>query len=185
MMKKFLIGLYLVPILFISCNQENTEKQQYFPVYAFLTQQLNQLDSIPIAILKFRKENNITDTSIVDKKEFRKIVNGLLLSTLNDAEAMNDYHEEVIEDVQLNDIAITYTIEKESNPIKKIELHISPTTTLLKSLYVERFEKINAVQITRKILWTTGKQMLVASTFYSKDTQPKNITERFNWELPK
>ena len=184
MMKKFLISLCIAPILFLSCNQENTEKQQYFPVYDFLTQQLNQLDSIPIAILKFHNEDNKTDTSIVDKKKFRKIVNGLLLSTLKDDEAMNNYHEEVIEDVQLNNIAITYTTENESNPIGKIELHINPTTTLLKSLYVERFEKIESVQIKRKILWTTGKQMLVASTYYSKDIQPKNIIERFNWELP-
>lgn len=183
-MKKFLICLIIVPILLLSCNQENKEKQQYFPVNAFLNQQLNELDSTPIAILKFHNEGNKFDTSIVDKKEFRKIVNGLLISTLKDAEAMNNYHEEVIEDIQLNDIAITYTTEKETNPINKIELHISPTTTLLKSLYVERFEKIEAVQIKRKILWTTGKQLLVASTYYRKDTQPKYIIERFNWDLP-
>lgn len=183
-MKKFLISLYIVPFLFLSCNQENSEKQQYFPVNAFLTQQLNLLDSTPIAILKFHSENNKTDTSIVDKKEFRKIVNGLLLSILKDDESMNNYHEEVIEDLQLEDIAITYTTENDSNPINKIELHINPTTTQLKSMYVERFEKINAVQIKRKILWTTGKQLLVASTYYSKDNQPKNIIERFNWELP-
>lgn len=183
-MKKFLIGLHIVPFLFLSCNQENIKKQQYFPVYSFLTQQLNQLDSIPIAILKFHNENNNNDTSIVDKKVFRKMVNELLLSTLNNDESMNNYKEEVLEDTQLNDIAITYTTENASNPINKIELHISPTTTLLKSLYVERFEKKEGTQIRRKILWTTGKQLLVASTYYSNNNQLKNIIERFNWELP-
>ena len=184
-MNKGLFILILFSLAISACKgkKQEQEKKQYYPIYAFLEQELSVIDSLPVAILKYHQENQKFDTSITEKKEFRKITKGLLLNDLQDSESLNDYEETVIEDVQLDDIIISYSTEKKNKAINKIELHILPGSTKIKSLYAERRDEVGNTQIIRKILWTSGKQLLVSSSFYNKSGQETNMTDRFNWSL--
>lgn len=182
-------GPYILAFLclaIVSCEgtKLENEKKQYYPIDAFLERELSIIDSMPIAILKYHQEDQKSDTSIVEKKEFREIVRGLLLNELTNSASLNDYEETVLEDIQLDDIIIGYSTEKKNKAIKKIELHVRPGSSKIKSLYAERYDEIGNTQIVRKLLWTSNKQLLVASTFYSKIGPQKNITDRFNWSSP-
>jgi hypothetical protein len=181
MMLKTTIVFLFSSIIIISCKNKEQDKKQYYPVYAFIEQELKVLDSMPLAIFKVHEENNKIDTSIIEKKEFRKIVEGLMLNELSSAGALNDYEEMVLEDASIGDITISYTTDVENKSIPKIEIHINPATSKIKSLYAERIEKIDGTKITRKILWTAGKSMMVASTYNAEGTKSTDVTNRFIW----
>ena len=148
---------------------------------AFVQEELRSIDSLPIAVIGIREEKNKTDTTVISKDAFRKIADGLIGNNLKSADAMNEYTETVLEDLELKDITISYTADNKSIALTKIEIHVDPKTELVKSLYAERTDEINAIQIVRKILWTRGKQLLVSSTHYSKSVPATNTTDRFNW----
>ena len=180
MTKNLLILLLLITIQF-SCKENTHTKKQYYPVYAFLQQELNTIDSLPVAVIRIQEEDNKIDTAIITKADFRKIADGLIGNDVKNAEAINEYTETVYEDLDLKDITITYTTDQKSVAISKIEIHVDPITALVKSFYAERTDQMNATQIVRKILWTRGKQLLISSTHYSKSEVPKNMVTRFNW----
>ncbi len=180
-MTKSLLILLLLSTLQFSCQEKNGIKKQYYPVFAFIQEELRSIDSLPIAVIGIHEEENKTDTTVISKEAFRKIADGLIGNDLKSIEAMNEYTETVLEDLELKDITISYTADNNSIALSKIEIHVDPRTELVKSLYAERTDEINAIQIVRKILWTRGKQLLVSSSHYSKSLPAKNTTDRFNW----
>jgi len=180
-MTKNLLTLMIFIIIQFSCKENTNTKKQYYPVYAFLQQELNTIDSLPIAVTRIKEEDNKIDTAIITKADFRKIADGLIGNDVKDAEAINEYTETVYEDLDLKDFTITYTTDQKTVAISKIEIHVDPITALVKSFYAERTDEMNTTQIVRKILWTRGKQLLVSSTHYSKSEAPRNKVTRFNW----
>jgi hypothetical protein len=180
MLKTTLVFLFS-SIIIISCKNKEQDKKQYYPVYAFLEQELKLIDSMPLAVFKVHEENNKADTTLIEKKEFRKIVEGLMLNELSSASALNDYEEMVLEDASIGDITISYTTDVENKSIQKIDIHINPTSSKIKSLYAERIEEIDGTKIIRKILWMAEKSIMVASTYNIKGTKSKDVTDRFIW----
>lgn len=180
-MLKLIPVFLLFSIFAFSCKNNEQDKKQYYPVYAFVEQELYILDSMPLAIFKVHEEGNKTDTVIIEKKQFREIVSGLLLNDLKRADALNDYEEVVLEDVSIGDVTISYTTEKENKSIRKIDIHINPGSTKVKSLYAERTDMIDNTQIVRKIFWTAGKKLMVASTYRAMGDKSTDATDRFIW----
>jgi hypothetical protein len=177
-----LIPIFLFfSVVAVSCKNNEQDKKQYYPVYAFIEQELKAIDSMPLVIFKVHEEDSKIDTSIIEKKQFREIVSGLLLNELKGVDALNEYEEMVLEDVSIGDVTISYTTDNDDKSIKKIDIHINPGTSRIKSLYAERNEKIDETQITRKIFWTAGKKLMVASTYRAKGVKSKDVTDRFIW----
>jgi hypothetical protein len=83
----------------------------------------------------------------------------LLNIDLLEEKTANDYKELVLEDTDIDNIAITYTTDKKQYPIKQIQINIKTGTSLVKNIYVERIDELNEVTILRKILWNIKGSM--------------------------
>ncbi len=180
-MKSYIILVTLLIFLYSSCEQELPKS--YFPFKDYLENELNDIDSLPIAIFKFSSSKEKTDTSIIDKQEFRKIVTGLLVLDLQKEETSKTYKELVLEDTDIDNIAISYTTEEKENPIKQLQLNIKPGTTTLKNFYVERIDKINDITITRKILWSSKQSVTITSIYYKENKLQNQLTEKYSWSI--
>lgn len=180
-MKAYFSLLTLLFIAYSSCRQE--EPKSYFPFKEYLENELKEIDSLPIAIFKFSSTKENADTTIIDKQAFRKIVIGLLAIDLQNEEISKTYKELVLEDTDIDNIAISYTTEKKENPIKQLQLNIRPGTTTLKNFYVERLDKINDITITRKILWSTNQSVSITSIYYKKNQLQNQLTEKYSWSV--
>ena len=173
--------LICIFLLYSSCNQE--EPKSYFPFTQFLDNELKQIDSLPVAILKYSSTNDKEDTSIVDKKDFRKITTALLAIDLQNENISEAYKEQVLEDTDIKNISISYTTEKKQNPIKLLQLNIQSGTSSVKSFYVERTDNINDIIILRKILWSTEKSVTIASIYYKDKNIQEQLTEKYIWSI--
>jgi hypothetical protein len=178
---KLACSTFLLFLLFTSCN--NQEEKEYFPFKSFLENELNQIDSLPIAIFKYTNRNNQTDTSIIEKKQFRDLAVSLLNIDLLESNTANAYKELVLEDTDIDNIAISYSTDEDQYPIKQLQLNIRPGTSLVKNVYVERIDQANEITILRKILWSTKKGVTVTSIYYKDKIAQEQLTEKYSWSI--
>ncbi|MEY3059386.1 MAG: hypothetical protein RL000_738 [Bacteroidota bacterium] len=171
----------LLSVLFASCN--NQEVKEYFPFKSFLENELNQLDSLPVAIFKYTNRNNQPDTSIIEKKQFRDLAVSLLNIDLLESNTANAYKELVLEDTDIDNIAINYTTDEDQYPIKQLQLNIKPGTSMVKNVYAERIDQVNEITIIRKILWNTKKGVTITSIYYKDKIAQEWLTEKYSWSI--
>ncbi len=182
--------LYSILSLLILVSLQNScvnggENKNNFPVNSFLLQELAAIDSLPVAIFRTKESNGSSDTSIVEKKAFRRLSMGLLDMDLQENTNKKKYKELVLEDLQLGNISITYTTEDADAALKKLELNTNVGSNKIKSIFAERHEKAGDTLLIRKILWTTATEMMVNTCYYKKGQLLNNITERYNWTIGK
>jgi len=173
--------LLLLLTLLAACETE--KEKEYFPFQTFLQQELNQIDSLPVAIFKYSKRNDKTDTVIIEKKQFREITSALLNIDLLNKDNLDAYTELVLEDTDIDNINISYTTDNKKLPIKQLQLNIKPGTSLVKNFYVERMDQINDLNILRKILWTSQKGVTITSLYYQDNKLKEQLTEKYSWSI--
>jgi hypothetical protein len=173
--------LLLLLTLLAACETE--KEKEYFPFQTFLQQELNQIDSLPVAVFKYSKRNDKTDTVIIEKKQFREITSALLNINLLNKDNLDAYTELVLEDTDIDNINISYTTDNKTLPIKQLQLNIKPGTSLVKNFYVERMDQINDLKILRKILWTSQKGVTITSLYYQDNKLKEQLTEKYSWSI--
>jgi S-adenosylmethionine/arginine decarboxylase-like enzyme len=164
-----------------SCNRE--EPKEYFPFKSFLTNELNEIDSLPIAIFKFKVRNGKADTSIIEKNQFREIAISLLDLDLQEKKTIEAYKELVLEDTDIQNITIRYSTENQYYPIKQLQLNISTGTTIIKNFYAERLDKLDNIRIVRKILWSSRKDVSITSIYYKNNKIQDRFTEKYSLSI--
>lgn len=178
---KFL--MLVIVVFLVSCTNGNQTKE-YYPIDAWIDSELIEIDSLPVAITRYRTEDGHTDTTIYNKKDFRELANGLLKISLNEEHAKEQYEEMVLDEGDNTNISIIYTAADRSDlPLKKIQVNIKPGKTAPKSIYAERVDQLNDTRILRKIIWTSGKSLSVNSVYYQENKLTKTIREKFEWGL--
>jgi hypothetical protein len=173
--------LLLLLTLLAACETE--KEKEYFPFQTFLQQELNQIDSLPVAIFKYSKRNDKTDTVIIEKKQFREITSTLLNIDLLNKDNLDAYTELVLEDTDIDNINISYSTDNKKLPIKQLQLNIKPGTSVVKNFYVERMDQINDLNILRKILWTSQKGVTITSLYYQDNKLKEQLTEKYSWSI--
>ncbi len=172
----------IVAVLF-ACNIKQDSDPSYYPVVNFFTQEIAAIDTLPLAIFHVKIEKDHSDTSIFPKEEFRKMTNSFFIHELKEMNAENGFKETVIHDEQLKETTLSY-IKEDSNPgLFKIELHIRDGESIVHSVYMERIDKEKDLEISRKILWLAGKEMIVQSMAYSNGNAVENRSDRFRWSV--
>lgn len=166
--------------IFLSCKNKQESKQQFYPIRYFIEQELTVIDTFSLPIKRYYHDANRSDSSIIQPTELRDIVNELLLNSLSSVDALNNYEETTINDMNLDFITLSYTTTEKN--ITKIELHIDPKNEKIKSLYAEKTDSKKDSIVTKKILWTAGSQLLV-NTIFNTQNRISTITERYNWSL--
>jgi hypothetical protein len=174
---------FLLLLLTLLAACETAKEKEYFPFQTFLQQELNQIDSLPVAIFKYSKRNDKTDTVIIEKKQFREITSTLLNIDLLNKDNLDAYTELVLEDTDIDNINISYTTDDKKLPIKQLQLNIKPGTSLVKNFYVERMDQINDLNILRKILWTSQKGVTITSLYYQDNKLKEQLTEKYSWSI--
>lgn len=180
-MKAYLNLVFFAVYFLNSCNTE--QPKEYFPFKAFLTNELNEIDSLPIAVFKYQNRNGKTDTSIIEKEQFRKIATSLFELDLQEKKTIQAYKELVLEDTDIENIAIHYTTENQDYPIKQLQLNIKTGTSIVKNFYAERLDYIDGIRIVRKILWSNKKGLSITSIYYKNNKIQDTLTEKYSWSI--
>jgi len=180
-MKVYLNLVFFALYLLNACNTE--QPKEFFPFKPFFTNELNEIDSLPIAVFKYQTRNGKTDTSIIEKKQFREIATSLFELDLQEKKTIDAYKEIVLEDTDIENIAIHYTTENQDYPIKQLQLNIKTGTSIVKNFYAERLDAIDGIRIVRKILWSSKKGVSITSIYYKNNEIQDTVTEKYSWSI--
>ncbi len=159
---------------------EQTDKN-FYPVKSFVLSELNELDSLPVAVFKFTTTNGKTDTLIIEKSDFRKIAEHLTAPDITVTPFKEKYKESVFMDETVNSVTLSYTATDEDAEIQKIDVFVHPETEKVKHIYLEKNRVSGDSSILNKLMWTTGKNMQVTSIINVGSQPPITILEKYVW----
>ena len=177
-MARLVLNLFIITLSFISCKSKQETKLQYYPVGLFLENELKLIDSLKPNITHYYGDKNQTQTDFISFTNFKKIVGELLLDKLSKPDALNNYEENIIHDLQLDFVNLNYISVE--NDINSIDVHIDPVNDKVRSVYVNKEESKGDHKTTSKILWTSEKQLLI-NTIYKNKEGVSYKTDRYNW----
>ncbi len=175
------IYLFLFFVLSSSCNDESKNEdvnKTFFPIEGNIKAELKALDSMPVAILKYTTEGQLSDTALIDKATFRKVAEMLYTPDISSPGLKKFYKESVFMDNTINTVTMSYTTTEQEPVVRKIEVTIQPESENVRSIYVEKQEG----PVVAKMIWTPGKNLQVI-TITNKAGEAERIkTEKYTWE---
>ena len=179
-MARSAVILLTISVFLLSCKSKQETTTQYYPIGLFLENELKLIDSLKPSITHYYSDNKQTKKGRILFTSFKKIVNELILDNLSKANALNEYEEKTIHDLQLDFLNISYISQE--NEINTIDVHIDPKNDKVRSVYINKNEFKGDIEITSKILWTSEKQLLI-NTIYRNKEGVSYKTDRYNWSI--
>lgn len=176
-------------LLLAACSSSNSEDENnddvnktFFPIAGNINAELKELDSLPVAVIKYTTEGDRVDTTIADKSELKAAAAMLLSPDISSPDLKKFYREDVLMDNTINTVTMSYTTRSEVPEVRKIEVMIHPDTEKVKSIYVEKLQKNGDTSVTRKMVWTPGRNLQMI-TMTSLPGQPDRIkTEKYSFD---
>lgn len=192
MNKTLFFILQLLPVLCLiymtGCKpSENKETAvapttDFYPITQYIISELNQLDSIPLAIIKYSTRASTTDTSIISKPEFRKIANSLISADVSLPDRSDQFEETSFLDATLGTLSLTYRpIKNASVTINQLDVLLNQTNSKVLSVYAETREGDSL----KKMLWTPNRSFQVTTLTTTHNGTEQVLQERYVWnDLP-
>lgn len=182
------IGIFLYGAL--SCAQDGkqeysaSEPQDFYPVLSFIREELALLDSLPVAITRYRVDQSNSDTSILEKSEFRRIAESLAEPDISRDPLRKEYTETVYMDATINLLTMSYRPKDALAIVQKTDIYIDPATEKVKSMYIEKKMSEANSTVVQKIIWSAGRQVQLTSVITVEGQPERVIQERYHWGLP-
>ncbi len=191
MKKQFFISFILLTFALYNCTNNNTSSDQskndtdgkaFYPVGNYILSQLAYIDSMPLAIIKYTTIHNATDTSIMEKKEFRHIAAAFMTPDISSPELRSQYEEHSFIDATLGTITLTYTARNDNLPLRKADILLDQENTGVKTIYIEKIIPGTDSSVVKKMLWVANRNCQI-TTLVQKEGQPEDvILERYVWD---
>jgi hypothetical protein len=185
-MKNLILASLFILTASSSCNsgEENNDdvNKTFFPIAGNINAELKELDSLPVAVIKYTTEGSFSDTTIADKAELKKASAMLTQPDISLPELKKYYREDVLMDNTINTVTMSYTTKAEEPEVRKIEVMFNAETDKVKSIYVEKLSKSGDTTVTRKMVWTPNRNLQVI-TLKAVPGKPENIkTEKYSFD---
>ncbi len=188
-MKQLFLFSFCLSILFACNNSSRTAEinedvnKTFFPIAGTIQTELKEIDSLPVAIIKYTQIGERLDTSIFPKEDMKLLVNELIHPDISSPELKKYYKETVFMDNTTNTVTMSYATEHEEPVIKKIEVTINPENQRVKTIYVEKQEKKSDSNVVKKMIWACGKSLQITSLVNQKNVGESVQTSKYVWGI--
>jgi hypothetical protein len=174
-------------IAFCSCGSGEQNKPKadkaFFPVNAQILTDLKTLDSLPLAVFRYRTEGGHTDTTIVTKQELRDAAKLILDADITGVKISEGYTETVYMDQSINSVTMSYVPSDKNLPVRKVDVFLEPENDRMKQVYVESFGADSGDStVLRKMLWSPGHYYQVTTLIGTNKTASRAVVDKYSWE---
>lgn len=154
-----------------ACHERETDtvpaserKSLFLPATTFVETELRGIDSLPVAVLRYRTSPQGIDTGIVPKPVFRQLMEGWFGKAFAEAPLHADYRRKIFLDATLGRVTITCDTEDEAAPFRRLDILMDPETEAIRSLYVEKISDSQDGKIIQKLYWSAGRQCKISKS---------------------
>jgi len=187
-MKQLMLFIFSLFIL-VACNSSRTAEvnedldKTFFPIAGTIQSELREIDSLPIAIIRYTRMGDHSDTTVFDKNSMKILVDELIKPDISQPDLKKYYKETVFMDDATNTVTMSYTTEADEPEVRKIEVTINPENQKVRTIYVEKFKDLADSSIQQKMIWTCGRNLQVISLVNKKDKGETLKTEKYVWGI--
>lgn len=175
----------VISLIFYDCqssSQDNSPTQDFFPIGSFIKSQLRNLDTLPLAVIKYTTIRGITDTMVVEKIAFRKLAEEFMAPDIASPELHNSYTETSFIDATLGTMTLTYKARDRDLIIRRADVLLNREKGDVQSVYIEKAIENNDSTRIDKILWTTDRNCQVSELVYYKNGPEHVVVTRYVWD---
>ena len=155
----------------------------FYPASAPILSDLRELDSLPVAVIRYREATDGWDTTILDKAEFRRFALKAIEPDISRSPLKDLYKEEVFTDLTLGRNVIRYTTDDRDAEVRLLEFTFDPERERARSVYLEKQGRTGDTLVTTKMLWTVGSRCRATLIRQVGDTPLPTVMERYEWGL--
>jgi hypothetical protein len=155
----------------MACNQQQSSDQiptsdtaqikEYFPVYDYISTEINNVDSLPVGLKYYRTTDKKTDSGYISHAEFDKLAALFVPAEIKQERFAADFKETSFYDRSSKTSTFMYQPLQTSNAVKRIDIITKATDSYDKvtSIYMESVQTFPDSAILNKMIWKTGNFM--------------------------
>jgi hypothetical protein len=127
----------------------------YFPVYDFLSNEIEYVDSTPVGIMKYTTVGKVKDSGYIPLEEFHKLVSEFQTPEINDSSLKKKFNETSFLDKSNGNATFFYKPRDTSTLIKRIDVVTARGEVYdeVKSLYIEKDIRNSDSETVKKLIW--------------------------------
>ncbi|HOA39137.1 MAG TPA: hypothetical protein PLQ65_11995 [Flavihumibacter sp.] len=161
-MTRYQSWLFATALLFtLACGDQKpkpaaAEYVPYFPVNAFLLEQLHQIDSLKPPTVLYTENGKDSSVQGIELSTVRAMAAPFLQYDISVSPLHDQYKEESFADQSIPAITFTYTTVDSSLPLQRVDVILKPDPVKadkVKSIYMEKFYAQGDSAITEKLYW--------------------------------
>lgn len=135
----------------------------YFPIYDFIRNEIEYVDSLPVGIKKFTVKGSKSDSGFIKLDEFHTLAGEFLSPELYDSVFKKLFTETSFLDRSNNNATFFYKTDDESSPIKRIDIITQKGDVYdeVKSVYIEKHAKSGDSALVKKMHWTPKRNFQI------------------------
>src|SRR5439155_4929007 len=183
MMKKGLVLIILLStILFYNgCKQE---KNDVFPVLAFIKGQIAKVDTSVYRIIQLVSATDSTyDTIYVKREDFKNLAKDFIETPDISKKFGGKYTEERMMNNDLGLVVFIATTRDENMEVRRQEVRIvpDPPNDKVRSIYIERFKTDKDSSVMKRMTWYTDQKFQIITITQKKNGEEKNSVMEVVW----
>jgi hypothetical protein len=161
--------------------KKEASEESFYPALSVIWADTKALDSLPLAVIRYREDESGTDTSIIEKSDFKRLSLDALSPDISKPPLSRFYREEVFMDRTLDRVVIRYSTEEPKAEIRLLELTLDPDSEKVRSIYVEKQSRIDDTLQTSKMIWSVGRQFQINLIRRVGNNPLHPVSERYVW----
>jgi hypothetical protein len=170
-------------------NRPNTKQVEpagdFFPIAAFLNEQIKKIDSLQLPIASYYKEPAQADTLPMDIATFKKLSQEFIEADISNPAVKKWYKESSFADQSIPSVNLTYLATNPSLPVQRIDVVIKPdpvSDDKVSSIYIEKISKAADTVITKKLYWKADKNFQVFTAKEKSGMKPVITQLKVVWD---
>ena len=197
---KYFVLLYLAGAIFLtacgnhqqtadtskqdSLSRADSARNAYFPVGEYLETEILYVDSVPLALRRYRTFNGKTDSAFIQVPEFNQLALQFLPTELHDGSFEKNFTESSFSDQSTQSIMFTYSTKVSDQSLRRVDVQTvtGHGSQKVKSIYLEKKHTSGDSLILEKMYWRTGKSFQIVTMTTVKGKPPVEQQLKVVWD---
>lgn len=168
----------------IEADSAKTAESPYFPVYDFIRNEVEYVDSLPVGIMKFTTVGKKKDSGFIQLEEFHTLAGEFLAPELYAETFKKLFKESSFFDKSNNNATFFYKSDDESSPVKRVDVITQKTEVYdeVKSVYIEKQVQSGDSFFVKKLYWKPKRNFQVITIRSAGEGKPSDEQIKVVWD---
>jgi hypothetical protein len=163
---------------------DSTPTNHFFPVADYIETEILNVDSTPVALVRYRTSNNQTDSAFISPPEFNSLALQFLPPEIRDGGLEKNFTESSFADKTTGSMTFSYTPIDKNNPIQRLDVQTAQGRRAqeVKNIYMEIHRTTGDSAVLQKMLWTSKRNFQIVALTQVKGGGGQTLQVKVVWD---